>query len=60
MAVICYTLLVVSGGGIPGLVLTIGSGALIYIVLLDLTKTISFNDLLKIAHGDLSLKQDIN
>ncbi|MFY1110077.1 MAG: flippase [Methanosarcinaceae archaeon] len=59
MAVLCYTIMVVSGGGIPGLVLTIGSGVLIYVVLLDLTKTISFNDLLKIAHGDLSLKQDV-
>jgi len=54
MAAICYILLA-STGGLFGLIATIVSGVIIYILLLHISKTVSIPEMLKIAKGDLKL-----
>lgn len=57
MAILSYLILQVSGGGLIGLILTIPSGVVLYIVFLYLTKTLSLKEMIKIAHGDMKLKE---
>ncbi|MEZ5335175.1 MAG: flippase [Methanolobus sp.] len=53
MAILSYFVLYVSGGKAYGLVLTMISGAIFYIILLHITKTVTFKQLLEMSRGNL-------
>ena len=58
MGLICFVVVSITPAGVAGLVLTILSGIIVYLLLIHLSGTLPFRQMLKIVLGDIGLQLD--